>query len=295
MRLAGCTSLFGKTREGGYIGYSESMRRCRAAGFTVLDIHFCHALFGTGDLVKDDWERIIRDLRDEAEKMGIEFAQSHPVFIPGSDFSKQSPEMLATYEEMMRRSIIASGILGVKWAALHPVEEKVKAVFDTEASIRKNKETFAAVIELAAKHNVGVAYENMLERASTKRRFTAHAGELAALVDAYNDPGVGACWDFGHGNVLYPDQGFALRTLGRRLKSTHVNDNFGTDDNHLFPFKGTVDWPALMPVLVEIGYDGAFAYETHKEVDRMPDGVKDAIARAGYEIGCYCMSLARKG
>ncbi|WP_028549542.1 sugar phosphate isomerase/epimerase family protein [Paenibacillus sp. UNC451MF] len=291
MRLSTMTSFFGKRLDGDYTPLIESVRRSKEVGFQVMDVSFCHALFGKTELVKDNWEALISDLRNEAEKLGVEFSQSHPVFLTGHP-ANHPVEKQELFQEMMRRSIIASSILGVKWAALHPIEEKTEALFDTEASIKANLEYFSPIVELAIKHNVGVAFENMIERAATKRRFASHAGELAALVDAYNDKAVGACWDFGHGNFLYKDQRFALRTLGKRLKSTHVNDNYGQEDEHMFPFHGSVDWASIMPVLTEIGYEGDFSFETHKEFDRLPESIKDIVARSGYEIGKYCLSLA---
>lgn len=291
MRLSISTSIFGNKRDGGYISYVESLKRCKAAGFNVLDACFYEAIYGKSDLVKDKWQEVIFDLRNEAEKLGIEFSQSHPVFMP-DNMKNKSIEIQETFKEMMERSIIASSILGVKWAALHPVEEKVISEFDTEANIRANFEYFPSVVELAKKHNVGVAFENMMEKGTVKRRFSSHAGELAALVDAYNDPGVGACWDFGHGNFLYKDQRIALRTLGKRLKATHVADNYGVDDDHMFPFHGTVDWHSILPVFTEIGYEGDFTFETHNEFEKLPDSIKDSVAKVAYEIGSYCLSLA---
>lgn len=291
MRLSTSTSFFGNMRDGGYISFVDSMKRCKAAGFNVLDACFCQAMNGKSDLVKENWQELMYNLRNEAEKLGIEFSQSHPVFIPGNIKGKPL-ETQETFKVMIERSIIASSILGVKWAVLHPVEEKALTEFDTEANIRANFECFDSIVELAKKNNVGVAFENMLERVTSKRRFCSHAGELAALVDAYNDPGVGACWDFGHGNLLYKDQRIALRTLGKRLKATHVADNYGLDDDHMFPFHGTIDWPSLMPILTEIGYEGDFTYEAHKEFDKLPDFIKDSVAKVAYEIGTYCLSLA---
>jgi sugar phosphate isomerase/epimerase len=285
------TSFYGRQLDGGYTLIMDSMQKCKSAGFDVLDVSFCHALHGKTELVKDNWELLIHDIRNEAEKLGIEFSQSHPVFLPGQP-DNHPAEKQELFQEMMRRSIIASSILGVKWAALHPIEEKTEALFDTQSSIKANLEYFSPVVELSIKHNVGIAFENMIERASSKRRFCSHASELAALVDAYNDPGVGACWDFGHGNFLYKDQRFALRTLGKRLKSTHVNDNYGQEDEHMFPFHGSVDWHSIMPVLTEIGYEGDFSFETHKEFDLLPQSLKDTVARSGFEIGKYCLSLA---
>lgn len=293
MRLSTTTHIFGVLPEGGYIPYKESVRRCYDAGYRVLDVHFCQSLAGRTDLAKDNWQSLIEEVRDEAEKLGIEFSQSHPVFIATKD-TELKPEMMENYREMMRRSIIASSILGVKWAVMHPIEEKETALFDTEASIKANHEMHDWVVELAIKHNVGIAFENMIERPHLKRRFASHAGELAALIDDYQDPKVGACWDFGHGNFLYKDQTVALRTLGKRLKATHVNDNDGTDDYHMYPFHGTVDWHKVLPVLAEIGYEGDFTYEAHKEFIFLPDKLRDSVAKVGVEIGNYCLDIIRQ-
>ncbi|MDF2661410.1 MAG: hypothetical protein K0Q94_4201 [Paenibacillus sp.] len=291
MRLSTSTSIFGHRLDGGYTPYKESLRRCKAVGFEVLDATFCQAINGKTDLVEDNWEELMHGLRNEAEKLGVQFTQSHPVFLPGH-FKNHSAEKQEIFFEMMNRSIIASSILGVKWAVLHPLEEKEKTVFDTEASIKENVEQYSRIVELAIKHNVGIVFENMLERPTSKRRFCSHAGELAALVDAYNDPMVGACWDFGHGNFLYNDQRIALRMLDKRLKATHVDDNYGKEDEHMFPFHGSVDWHSVMPVLTEIGYEGDFTYEATKEFDKLPEPIKEQMARLGIEIGRYCLALA---
>lgn len=291
MRLSTTTHIFGSTPDGGYTPYKESVRRCVDAGYQVLDIHFCQALGGKTELVKDNWQEIIEDVRNEAEKLGVEFTQSHPVFIRHlNDLNEEAQDH---YREMMRRSIIASSILGVKWAVLHPVEEKVSTVFDTQANIEENMRMHGFAVDLAMTHNVGIAFENMIEGPRTKRRFCSHAGELAALIDAYNDPRIGACWDFGHGNYLYEDQRIALRTLGSHLKATHVNDNDGTGDYHMYPFHGTIDWHTVLPVLAEIGYEGDFTYEAHKEFIMLPDHLRDHVARTGIEIGNYCLSVIR--
>ena len=40
--------------------------------------------------------------------------------------------------------------------------------------------------------------------------------------------------------------------MKQRIRSTHIHDNNGTDDKHLFPTvheQGTIDWKAVMPLL----------------------------------------------
>lgn len=292
MRLSTTTGTFSVTLSGGYTPYKEAMRRLKAVGYDVLDINFCRALTGQTDLVRDNWETLMHELREEAELIGVEFTQSHPVFLPGHA-NHQPPERLEVYEEMMRRSIVASSILGVKWAVVHPQEDRETTALDVDACIKDNVEHFSPIVELAVKHNVGIAFENMIERETSKRRFASHAAELVALIDVWGDSRVGACWDFGHANFLYKDQRPALRKIGKRLKATHVNDNYGKSDEHMFPFHGSVDWHSIMPVLVEIGYEGDFTYETHKEFIRLPEALKDPLAKIGYDIGRYCLTLAQ--
>jgi len=291
MRLSTSTNFFAHSIDREFISFKESIKRCKAVGFNVMDVNFCQAINGETVLVEDNWEALIDELRNEAEKLEIEFTQSHPVFLSGhiKDYPADTQE---NYNELMRRSIIASSMLGVKWAVLHPLEEKEKTAFDTEANVKENMKYHGDVVELAIKHNVGIAFENMIENSKNKRRFSSHAGELVALVDAFGVPEVGACWDFGHGNRLYPDQRIALRTLGKRLKATHINDNYGNADEHMFPFHGNVDWHSIMPVLSEIGYEGDFTFEAQKEFYKLPDHLKDQVAKLGYDIGAYCLSLA---
>jgi len=292
MRLSTSTNFFAYKPNGEYTPYRESMKRLKEAGFRVQDVNFCSAIAGATDLAKDNWQERIEDLRDEAEKEGVEFTQSHPVFLSGP-YGSHSEEKREIYHRMMRRSIVASSILGVKWAVLHPFPGKAGAEFDPEAIVRENLELHAEELELAKKLNVGIAFENMIEKSA--RRFGSRAEDLIALLDACNDPGVGACWDFGHGNFIYPDQREPLRMLGKRLKATHVNDNYGASDEHMFPFHGSVAWKDVVPVLAEIGYEGDFTFETHKEFTRLPEHLKDQLARIGFEIGQYCLSLAAEG
>lgn len=75
---------------------------------------------------------------------------------------------------------------------------------------------------------------------------------LAALMDRYTGcRTVGFCWDSGH-ELCYTQGWDFLSRYGDRLMMTHLNDNLGitdpagrpqgTDDLHLLPRDGIVDW-----------------------------------------------------
>ena len=292
MRIATMTSLFREQRgTDDFMSYIDSMRRCKAAGFDVLDFNMCAMLRRKTELNEDDWMEQADKIREEAEKLGIEFVQSHPPYRPNKYGYFKTKEEEEFFKEITRRSIIISGMLGVKWAVLHPVTECVKIEYNFEADLALNHEIFDEVVELAAKEKVGIAFENMADR-DNSRRFGATARELIGLVDSYNDERVGICWDTGHGNRIYIDPVAPMKEVGKRLKALHINDNHGDKDEHLLPFEGTISWEEVMKTLVEIGYEGDLVYEI-KTNNYMPDGLKDHAARFAAEVGRYLLSLCK--
>lgn len=290
MKLSTSTNLFGKQRDGrNHTPYIESVRRCRKAGFTTLDFSFCEFFFTHTELHEDDWLFRIDEIKNEAEKLGITFTQSHLPYNPGYMPEWESQKQLDDYYKFACRGVLASSILGVKCAIVHPFTQCSQTEYDDEASVRYNQEFYAPIIELAMRENVGIAYENMIEYPQ-RRKFSARAEELAELVDSYRDPRIGACWDFGHGNRMYHDLSRPVRVLGKRLVALHVNDNTAISDLHLPPFLGTVNWEMVMRALKETGYAGDFTYEIYGFTKLMPEPLKDAAAKMAYEIGMYCLS-----
>ena len=100
---------------------------------------------------------------------------------------------------------------------------------------------FDMLVELAEKLGICVAFENL-----------EGPEYLSALLARYADcPAVGFCWDSGHERCYTPGWDF-LTSYGDRLVMTHLNDNLGvtdpsgqlqgTDDLHLLPYDGNMDW-----------------------------------------------------
>ncbi len=77
------------------------------------------------------------------------------------------------------------------------------------------------------------------------------------------------CFDIGHAN-LFGGVESEYQLMRQRIRSTHLHDNNGTEDKHLFPFLhegGTIDWRAAVgqlasrreqyPLLLELKEDAA--------------------------------------
>jgi sugar phosphate isomerase/epimerase len=90
--------------------------------------------------------------------------------------------------------------------------------------------------------------------------------EYLAFAFAHADtPRVGFCFDIGHQNCYAPDADL-LALYGHRLMALHLHDNQGVrKDQHLLPFDGTLDWPAVMAKIAAAGYAGPVALEVHNQ------------------------------
>lgn len=299
MELGTSTCLFAHRRKQSVTPpYIEQVRMCVDAGFKVIDMNFCSAPAKNSgaDLAADDWEKRIYDLKNEGEKLGVKFTQSHAPF-NAKIFTKglqPTPEYMEVFNEMTRRSIIASGMLGIKWMVFHALNDTINTEYDMEVTKQTNLEYFSWQLELCKKHGVGMAIENMfnVDPKVYKRYYCASLDDQINLIDAFKDESVGACWDFGHSSQILNDQCRALRRLGKRLKATHVQDNKGNCDAHLIPFVGgNIKWEEIMPCLKEIGYEGDFVYEVHNFMNYMPDALRPSAAKLAYDFGMYCMKL----
>lgn len=111
---------------------------------------------------------------------------------------------------------------------------------------------------LAKQAGVGVLVENIPNGLSQPQR-------LLPFLEASHLDDVGICFDSGHANLpdhLYGGDGVApsWEKLGPRVRSTHLHDNDGAQDQHLWPGEGSIPWaeflpqlPPSVPLVLEVG------------------------------------------
>jgi sugar phosphate isomerase/epimerase len=108
---------------------------------------------------------------------------------------------------------------------------------------------YAAISQIRAFAGVEVIIENIPNEISSLERI-----EEFRTVSQLQD--IGICYDVGHGhlrNEVLNDLAF--------IRATHIHDNQGEKDEHLWAFEGTVDWPALVEKLVVANYTGPLVFE----------------------------------
>lgn len=293
IRLSTSTCIHERVRWGSELFYTceDSIRACAKAGYEVLDMNFASYSRGTLPMTQPNWEDWVKQNKEVADSLGIEWYQGHAHFF---DWHGLTPEAREWHDELVRRSIIGAGIMGVKWLVIHPGNVKDETWYSYRGSLKANLEAFKKYGELAAKHNVGIAIENMIEN-SANRRYCSSVEELIELHDELNDPLFGICWDTGHAHIAKVDQASSLRRIGSRLKALHIDDNRGERDDHVAPYFGTIAWEPILEALAEIDFDGCFTFEIHNFTNGLPDGLHDQCLRFTYELGNHMVdSIVKK-
>ena len=75
-----------------------------------------------------------------------------------------------------------------------------------------------------------------------------------------NSPALKFCLDYGHSNLTKNTLSF-IKKLHPWLASTHINDNFGLQDDHLGYGEGTVLWNKVLSATLSTGFLGPFVIE----------------------------------
>jgi len=143
---------------------------------------------------------------------------------------------------------------------------------------RKIDSAFSALEEInlfARQRGVEVLLENTPNELSTAERLM-----MFLNVTHLN---LNICFDVGHAHMRGSIES-EYRLLQPRIRSTHVHDNNGTDDSHLLPGKGSIDWPRTMDLLRSAEGQYPLLLEL-REVDEMQHPADSARATFDYLEG----------
>lgn len=290
MRLSTSTSIFFNRPDGSKADILDSIQYCSEAGYKVMDMNFHDCCVFDTPLKKDNWLEWIRDIRNKKEECGIEFSQAHSHFYNFCDNKTRNKDEL---DEYITRGIIGAGELDIPWLVIHAGTD-----FESSTPVKSSKlktiEYLKPRLELAAKHKVGIAIENLWElNISPKRRYTTTAEELVDLVDelGQNFDNVGICWDVEHADIMKQDQLANLQLIGDRLKATHISDHIGVENDHILPYSGNTHWLDVMKAIKSVDYQGDFTFEIHRYIANLPLELVPLALKHSVEVGNYLLSL----
>ena len=220
--------------------------------------------------------------------------------------------------DLFTRSLKYCKIAGIEYAVIHPGALPGNT---REAFFDLNAQFYRSLIPAAEDTGVGVLIENIGNYDSPY--FLKNGSDLRELIDRVDHPLFTACFDTGHANLYWPEDGNmydSVTALKGKLTALHVNDNcgyfseprlHGRIDFHAMPYfslYSSVNYDALLQGLIDIGYTGAFNFEAlggYSQVLRTPfirNGKEEArlkmpplsiwtkISETVYEIGKYMLS-----
>lgn len=137
-----------------------------------------------------------------------------------------------------------------------------------ETGLKRLKE----IVDYAQKLNIKVAFEN-----------TKIKGYLDYVIENIDNENVGICFDSGHYHVHFNDD-LDFPKFKDRIFAVHLHDNDQSDDLHLMPFEGTLDWEETIKNLKECNYDGPVTLELCHRNEYLDMSIED-FYRKGYEVG----------
>jgi sugar phosphate isomerase/epimerase len=155
-----------------------------------------------------------------------------------------------------------------------PGEEFEDQKFENTLSSLEHLHAFAKPL------GVRILLENIPNELATPQR-------VVQYIQALHLEDLGACLDFGHAHILDGVEP-SFQVMKDHIRSTHVHDNKGDRDAHLWPGEGTIDWKQALKllktsrhapaVLMEVDGEGKEAIE--EEMKKTYAKLEDASAAA---------------
>jgi len=247
--------------------FEQTMKFATESGFKYVSIGFGDAKI----FHQDDWEKEVGNIGEILAKNNLSCVMTHA---PSYDLLIPAEQIDEDMERAMLRCMKATLMLGGKISAVHPrsvfrggspyaeKELPFEQGVDPDKSFVCNMKSFAPLAEEIGKGGGMLGIENLMQYPHWRVPFYGcFTEDHIRMVDEFHSDSVCAVWDFGHSNLMKYDKAEAIRMLGKRIKGTHIHNNFENDDYHLPPSMGKVDWKKVIGALKEQDYDGYLTLE----------------------------------
>jgi sugar phosphate isomerase/epimerase len=257
--------------------HAGTLERLQRGGAQAVEIFCAKAHFDYTD------RQQVRELASWFKANPVELNSLHSPLFPDDDWGKSGapPINVATTEKRhaiesmdeIKRAIEVAEVMPFRYLIQHigvPREEFTAKKFDATMTAIEHLRAFAKPL------GVTILVENIPNELSTPEK-------LNELVSTAHFDDVHFCFDIGHAHIMGTvEKDFDL--MRARVRSTHIHDNDGQNDSHLWPGAGTIDWargmdalrssPEAPPLLLEIdGVEGqdltAKISETFKSLEGM--------------------------
>lgn len=259
------------------------------AGFDALDYTFTPWMErGEMEWNGNAYEKYAKEVNKITEDNGISFNQAHAPFIFHTSYL---PDWNKEIIPLQIRCMEACALLGIPHMVVHPVHH-LNYRFNKDTIWKLNEEYYHLLQPYAKQFGVKIALENMFSEDSKRKSLVpdmfSDPREFNEFYDKLNDTENFICLvDTGHCGIVGEDAGDTIRTMGRRVTALHLNDNMFTNDGHLIPLHGLIDWDDVMKALAEIDYKGDFTFEALHLWRGLDDDFYLTQAKYLHDVGRY--------
>ena len=262
-----------------------------------VDIH--HIEIGVGALIdretltftKSHQEilKLVTDVKKAADDAGINIWSIHMPFGNKIDLSMRNEEARAKTIELHKQVLEYVKILNPEIILFHPSfylglnerEERKQQLIKSAIELNKHVKSIDATMVI---ENM-LGYELVLANGKRERPLLRTVEEAVEIMNRMPED-IYSAVDMNH--IKNPEK--LIRALGKRVKTVHVADGTGKEENHAFPCSGEGEnnWVDIIAALDETGYSGPFMYES-----KYPD-LKDLKACYDSMYQDYVHSLSLK-
>ena len=244
------------------VGEEKAVEYVARAGFDAWDFSMfgmCRWDWNAGapydtphPLKESGYLAFARRLKQIGLDNGIVCNQTHAPF-------PSDPPLMKDY---LMRAIECTAEVGARICIIHPYTSLANC-----KELRQNVEFYQSLLPFARECGVTIATENMWrwDKESDRAIFAtcASAESFNEILDAVGDPGLVACLDIGHAEMMgeLTSAVEMIHALGKRLKALHVHDNDKHKDLHQIPFSMNINFTEVTRALAEVGYDGDITLE----------------------------------
>ena len=243
-----------------YFGYQLPLARrsrlIKDAGFTHTSIIWGppEELFAAGK--QDTIPDIIRNAGLFLENLHVPFENSNQIW---------------SQNDSERGAFVERHLAAVKDAVRHDVDCLVLHVSsgsNAPGPTEKGLQDFRRIVAAAEDAGVKLAIEN-----------TRRDDILDFLMSRIASPALGFCYDSSHDWLWGAPRTGSLRRWGHRLLYTHFSDVSDSQDRHLLPCDGIIDWPQIADVFPRRTYRGILSVEVAAD-PRVPELPAAFLAKA---------------
>ena len=190
--------------------------------------------------------------RLDAERVGLTIWSVHLPFGRAWDISSPDDSVRTAVVDRIAWFIEAVQPLRPRKMILHPSAEPIA---DSLRGLHI-EHSICSINTLAA---VAARYDAQLLVEDLPRTCLCNTSREMLSIFKRLDPAVGVCFDTNH--LLQETPEAFARALSGRIASLHVSDYDAVDEKHWIMGCGSIDWPAVITALADIGYNGVFLFE----------------------------------